>query len=197
MILWAIQSLDAWRVLQDTGVLRTDADLADFLEPYRWLADRMAERIGPPPDGVSLPLWAWYQWEGARRPRPDLRAGGHGTPGSVNVRIEFEIDDNDIVLSDFDLWHCPLNYWYLAKDEAEGKSFEDELEKRGLDYFDQKPLPVAKYHRRIVQSWLRIFDLDWDSDWFTHADHDKKCIQATFWELRLGMVRKTKEFRSR
>lgn len=199
MILWTIQSLDAWRTLQDTGILHTDPNLAEqgFLKPYGWLADRMVERVGSPPAGASLPLWAWYRWEGAGRPRPDLRSGGLGTPGSMKVRIEFEIADDAVVLSDFDLWHCPLNYWYIAKDEAASEAFEAELKKRGLNFFEQKPLPVAKYHRRIVESWLWIFDLAWDSDWFTHADHDKKCIQATFWELRLEMVRETKEFRAR
>ena len=196
MILWTVQPPEAWKTLQDTGVLRTDPNLAeqDWLEPYCWLADRMAERIGPPPNGASLPLWAWYQWDGVKHRRPDLRFGGYGPPGCRQVRIEFEIDDNAVVLSDFDLWHCPLSYWYLAKDEADDKAFEAELKQHGLDFFRQKPLPVAKYHKRIVRSWLKIFDLDWNNDWFTNADRDKKCIQATFWELRLGMVRKTKEF---
>jgi hypothetical protein len=35
-------------------------------------------------------------------------------------------------LSDFDLWHYVLNYWYLPESEAEGEEFELELKQYGL-----------------------------------------------------------------
>jgi hypothetical protein len=31
----------------------------------------------------------------------------------TGVRLELEIPDGTALLSDFSLWHYPLNYWYL------------------------------------------------------------------------------------
>ena len=41
----------------------------------------------------------------------------------------------------------------------EAETFEAELAAQGLSFFKQKPIPNDRYHRRIVESWNRIFDL--------------------------------------
>ena len=78
MILWTIQPLAVYNLLQSTGVYRCDPSLAfmrDYPLQYRWLCDQMSKRISPPPGGVIYPVWAWYQWE-PKRKRPDLIADG-------------------------------------------------------------------------------------------------------------------------
>ena len=40
------------------------------------MVDQMKIRLGPPPESWYFPIWAWYQWEGEKRRKPDLRAGG-------------------------------------------------------------------------------------------------------------------------
>lgn len=140
VVLWTIQHADVWEELQQTGVLHADPERADgaFRRAYDWMALQMCRRIGPPPEGVCYPLWAWYQWEGQRR-RRDLRCSGYGPRGTPMVQITFEIDRDRILLSEFDRWHTVLSGGYLATDEQDwGRS-------RGC-----KPEP----------SWERIFDLD-------------------------------------
>ncbi len=63
MKLWTIQTIDAWNVLQRTGVLRTDPKTIDddMISAYRWMVARMRERLGRSPEGCQLPIWAWYQ----------------------------------------------------------------------------------------------------------------------------------------
>jgi len=99
-------------------------------------------------------------------------------------------------LSDFDLWHYVLNYWYLPTSEADRDRFETQLAKRGMSFFEAKPLPHRKYHERIVASWDRIFDFDWAEDEFA-LPRSSKSIQGTTWEVNLEQVRGHKLFTSR
>ncbi len=39
---------------------------------YEWLISQMIKRIGPPPEGVVYPVWAWYKQNGKRK-KTDLR----------------------------------------------------------------------------------------------------------------------------
>ncbi len=52
--------------MQKTGFLYGNPDFVDedFIEPYRWMIEQMELRIWNKPSCVSVPLWAWYRWEG-------------------------------------------------------------------------------------------------------------------------------------
>jgi hypothetical protein len=207
MKLWTIQDLEVWEKLERRGRLRCSISKADKcdLPPYRWMASQMKKRIGPPYQPNALPLWAWYQWYGIARRRPDLRAGGLMTQGEWGVRIEIEVPDESVLLSDYELWHYVLNYWYLPSSLAEGEEFDDHLEKLGFQSalpkdwqsgrFFRTTLP-PKYHRKIVSSWNRVFDLSCKNPDYT-SSRDMKIIQATFWVLTLDQVRKVKHFKAR
>jgi hypothetical protein len=193
MRLWTIQTVAAWETLQTTGMLRADPRLADpdFAAAYRWMVKQMRQRLPRPSFAATVPLWAWYQWEGTHRPRPDLRSRSHMPAGQRAVRIEFELDDDRVLLSDFDLWHIVLNNWYIARSEAEYEAFEARLDAQ------EDPLaPDAALQREIRDSWPRIFDLDWNDPYFA-IDARHRPIQATFWELPLDAVRKADFFTGR
>lgn len=132
---------------------------------------------------------------GNKRIRPDLRSSGHFRKGTRGVRIEFEIPDDQVLLSDFESWHYVLNYWYLARSEAEDKAFDRYIALKGFDYFITRPLPEP-YHNQLVATWLRIFDLDWADD-YVASPREQKSIQAVFWELRLDHVKNVDFFVSR
>lgn len=198
MTLWTIQSLPAWAELQRQGVLRAttrNATETAWLPAYRWMTQQMRSRIGPPPETDSQPIWAWYQWHGARR-MPDLRYRGHLPEGETGVRLKLEFPAQRALLSDFSLWHHVLNYWHLPPSIAEGDAFESDLASLGLSYFTQKPLPDETNHRRIVQSWERIFDLDWYAPEISAPTEDKS-IQGTMWEIALDQVRECRHFTAR
>jgi Domain of unknown function (DUF3841) len=197
MRLWTIQTPDAVTQLERTGVLRCSPQYVDehCRAPYGWMCEQMRGRIpdGPP---EAWPVWAWYQWEGQARAMPDLRATGHLPKGSSGVRLELEVDPGKVLLSDFELWHYVLNYWYLPTSVSEGARFERELESKDLSFFKSSPLPDSESHGRIVASWGKIFDLDWSQH--DIADPmDRKSIQACMWRIDAGMVRKKREFKAR
>lgn len=66
MKLWTAQTIEVYENLKNTGVHRFNTDKCyhfyEFLaEPYTWLAEKMKERIGFPPEGVEFPVWFWYK----------------------------------------------------------------------------------------------------------------------------------------
>ena len=68
MTLWTIQSIAVWKTLQREQVLFADQRYSEdlFLDAYRWMARQMERRIESESENTSLPLWAWYQWDGQK-----------------------------------------------------------------------------------------------------------------------------------
>lgn len=186
MRLWTIQPRDRWEELNARGVLRgpSEGEL-DFehLAAYRWMAMQMARRLGPPPAGFVLPLWAWFRWQ-ADRPRPDLRARGHLPIGSRGVRIELEIENSSVLLSDFEAWHAVLNRHYLATSEADFDAFEAGLELARRSGAGE----TGAIQRRMEASWERIFDLT-APGYCTARNPEIRPIQATLWQIRRDQVK--------
>lgn len=138
-------------------------------------------------------MWGWYHWEGKERPKPDLRSSGHLPKGATGVRIEFEIPENRVILSDFDAWHFVLNRWFLCLCEKEDKDFTEELERAGIPQRWPYPEP---FRSRIINSWQCIFDQEaGDPEW--RGSLSRRSIQATFWELKLSQVRHVDTFTAR
>jgi hypothetical protein len=203
MVIWSILTQQAWHDLQRQGRLRVARRhvMQEFLGPYAWMAKQMERRLRTPkPSKNNMPIWTWYQWEGATRRKPDLRTGGYLPKGEQGVRVECQVIDDRVLLSDFDLWHYVLNYWYLPDSEKDGKAFEKKLARAGLSFYGcshQCPLP-NRYHREIERSWERIFDVSWaDRGYAIAHPPEKKSIQATLWELVLNEVVEAREFSAR
>lgn len=199
MIVWTIQAEYVWEMLQRDGILYGPETVDDSIEwrtAYDWMVEQMERRIGPRPKPGVYPLWAWYQWDGETRRRPDLRSALHVPGGTKAVRIEFEIAEDQILLSDFGAWHVPLNYGYLALDEAEDAAFEAELAAHSLAWEPGQHLPDPAFHAKTLKSWERIFDVDQVDPhrWWTEPSKAEKDIQGTFWSLSLAQVRKATPF---
>ena len=198
MVLWTIQTLQAWKILESKGFLQGTAAHAipDFLTAYRWMAGQMRRCLEwSPLDGEVLPVWAWYQWQDRRRRKPDLRFKAHLPPGTAGVRLELEVRRDTVLLSDFDLWHCVLNRWYLPLSAEDDAAFDRVLQARGLEVaaFDQLP---AVYRRRIEDSWERIFDLGGNAG-APNTPLAERSVQATLWRLDLSEIRSVTYFTAR
>lgn len=176
MILWTIQHENAYKELCDNGVLyaKESRILEDFEDAYHWLADQMKSRIGNPPKGVTVPIWAWYQWEGKRK-RLDMRwHGRHFTEkGTPIVLMTIDVPDNAVLLSDFDYWHAVLNDGDLIF------PYDDDI------FYTEE-------ERR--KSWENIFDITCS---FDDEEHDGLTTQATMWEIKKEWVIKVEHFITR
>ena len=187
MILWTCQEEAVYNELLKTGVYRCDINLSsmkDCCEKYDWLVRQMKQRIGPPPEQVTYPVWAIYQQDDKRR-KPDLRRERWevGCDGERFACIEIEIPDRDVLLSDFDAWCMLLSDFLISDTEQEDRCLEAQYE----------ALSPSEKRRMKEKNWERVFDLSpLNSDWMRRG-YD---IQATFWELRLEQVRDVRFFRA-
>jgi hypothetical protein len=190
--------------LKETGSLRGNANHVydDFKMAYNWMIEQMKIRLKiNMPDDLTYPVWAWYQWCNEDKRKPDLRYSGYGEKGTKLYRIEFEIEDHKVLLSDFDLFHFVLNYWYISKNEKENNVFDEEMDKNNitlldLQDFNKKSEKINSLRDQIEKSWNLIFDLDWHDEYITSPKHEKS-IQAVFWELEWEQVIDIKEFIAR
>lgn len=177
MKLWTIQHKAAYEEMLRTGVLRDNSAYIFeefFRDSYDWMVEQMKKRIGNPPDGVELPVWAWYQWEGVRK-RPDMRHHGRSSEKGVPiVLLTVDVPDDQVLLSDFDYWHVVLN--------------DGEL----IFPYDENAV-YSKEERQ--ESWENIFDYE-----CTFDDGERTIglsTQATMWEIKAEWVLKAEHFETR
>ncbi|MEP7287065.1 MAG: DUF3841 domain-containing protein [Chloroflexota bacterium] len=192
MKVWTIQTYPAWEQFQSTGVLLANVAFIEayFLKAYHWLAQQMTLRLGPPPAGVDFPIWVWYRYDNADKPRPDLRHAGLLPRGTRGVLLECECVSHSVLLSDFLAWHYVLNNQYLPTDERDEQVFEDRWPAASAQDGDCQ--------QQKIMSWQRIFNLegsDAEEDYALPSQY--KTIQGTLWELRLSQVKTAKTFIAR
>ena len=185
MVLWTVQPLHVYEMLQRTGIYRCDPErssMLDFAEQYDWLVAKMKERIGLPPTGVRWPVWAWYKKNG-KRGRLDLRheRWSNGLGGETYTCLEIEIPDNQVVLSDFEAWHGPLNNCLISDTEE-----EDTAQEAYYGFLNDEQKKAYRY-----KNWERIFDVtSLENEWIRRGDW----VQATFWELKKEQIRDVRYF---
>lgn len=156
MRLWTIQGEKVYDEILHLGTYRCIPELSsnasDFRDAYQWIAGKMAGKVGPAPDGVVYPVWAWYRRDW-RHKKPDLRESGYAMRGEQCVLFELEFPDSKVLLSDFDAWHFVLNHWYLNQKCNDEEAFDREQE-----WLDD--LPESDREPVIVKSWNHIFDIE-------------------------------------
>lgn len=186
MILWTIQPVKVWGQLQHDGIYRCDPGQIDpdLVRPYDWLVKQMQKRTGDAPDGVLYPVWAWHtqKW---KHEKPDLRRERWccGPGNEIYACIEIEVPDDQVLLSDFDAWHCVLNDCLVS-------DTEEEAEKQDAYFESLSDREKKEYKDR---NWERIFDVSvLVNGWTSRGEW----VQATFWELRKDQVRRVRFFRT-
>jgi hypothetical protein len=193
MILWTIQTIEAWNTAQRSGQLICEPEFSerDYSRAYDWMGQQMEARIGPRQNPRHRPIRAWLQWGGPARPRPDLRSVGHLQTGRHGVRIEFTASDDEVLLSDFEWWHAVLNGWYVATSKADNARFDREAELHHKSGYARKS--HVEIDNELMESWQRIFDLDrYEPGWDSRPE--ERAVQATLWQIPLESVRKVQEF---
>lgn len=147
----------------------------EFRDAYAWMRSQMLQVGIEQPSEVCTPWWCWIQF-----------GGGYGKPttegsGPDCVLLELRIPIDEVLLSDFDLWHFVLNYSYAAFTECEDDAFDARLRSAGITSASCQPYPEP-FHLEMELSWRNIFDLGVESDYATYSFEDK-AIQGVFWNL--------------
>lgn len=184
MKVWTLQPIEIWDLLQKEKIIYGKEKYVDeyFLSSYKWMMQQMENKL---PDYTgNPPIWVWVQ------PKPDLRSSHGFEKGQRAVRLELEIPEARILISDYDAWHCVLNGWYLNFTDEEEKEFDKE--RNDIRLFEEMP---EQLKTKIVNSWDRIFEIDKlkNTEWTA----DKQYLQGVIDGLYLSDVKKVKEFVSR
>jgi hypothetical protein len=185
--LWTVRSAqhyDRARWPLRAGVRHVDPYM---LPAYHWMADQLRRRVGPPPRGVVLPLWAWVV-------KPDLRESAHLARGTPGVVLEVEVSAEEVLVSDFERFHAVLNRSYLERSQADADR-HDRLEQReSPGGWPHTPAVRA----RVEKSWERVFGFSsQEMDPRHHGPASAAVRQAVFWELRREQVRSVRRFVAR
>jgi hypothetical protein len=157
-IYYTIQGINAWIEAQNQGYLVGNKEYVceDFIRPYQWMMKQMQKRI--PDYNGEYPIWLWPD-------KQDLRRRGYNERGMKAVYLEIEIPENQVLLSDFQAWHCVLNDFPLL-------DHEDEIIDKEL-------------------SWERIFDLEYLQ---RHPDWGILDIQVVTGKIDLNHVKSVRKF---
>jgi len=188
MILWTFQPASILEEIERTGTFRCDPDRSFNLTKenslkgqYAWLMDQMGKRIGPRPEGVSYPVWAWHTWDFERR-CPDSDSGAFLESREPKAALTLDLPEDRLVLTDFDAWQLVMNGNYVSDLISSEADFE-----RTLSWLEG--LSEEDLRKETELSWQRVFDTEpYDSDFFTRGRY----VQATFWEIRKEYIREIK-----
>lgn len=167
---YTIQSIEKWELANQLGYLEGDKEYVYeyFLDAYKWMMQQMKTRLRK--YNNEYPVWLWPK-------RPDLRMSSHLPKGTKGILLQVNIPEADVLLSDFDAYHCILNDWFLLVNDK-----EEEL-------FDKGKLDISK-----EKSWERIFDLELlkNSEYW-----GSNCVQGVTGKIMLDNIKVIKEFTAR
>jgi len=151
------QHVDAWSAAVERGFLTGDhGHVDDFLGdwgkvPYEWMRSQMAERM--PDFSGDLPVWAWLK---RHNPRSTdwIRD---------SVRITAIVPRRRVLLSDYDLWHLPLNNGAICLTREEDAAWS---------HPHGDPIMKTTWHH-----CLEIRDMPWhDRDWIAPPTLVQACV---------------------
>ena len=130
----------------------------------------------------GFPVWVWHS------PMPDLRHGGHLPRGESGLRIEVEVPRDQLLLLDFETWHCVLNRWHLSRSWRESGEWDRKSE--GFDQYREMLPPLLE--AELQSTWERVFDFELLRRAKMWGPVDE--IQGVTDCLRLDQVRRVSEF---
>ncbi|GKU78758.1 DUF3841 domain-containing protein [Paenibacillus sp. L3-i20] len=167
---WTLQTEEVWNKAINLGYLEGSEQFAMFPEQYQWMIDQMVHRL--PGFHGEYPVWLWIE-------KPDMRSTGHFSSFTRCVRLKLDLEEDHVLLSDFDDWHMVLNNSFNADNEIE------------YDDFYNNKLDITK-----EQSWERIFELSRvrDPEWHGLSP---RLLQGTTGRIDISSVKKVEHFVSR
>ena len=165
MRLISIQPIVIYNKIMRTGVYKPRLERSQFYKydsfvgAYKWLIERMKEKIGKPPEGVTAPVWAWHTLH------KNATYRGCGFKSDL-VRMVIEVPNDEVLLTDTIKWNSILADSRVPTD---GNSWEEIEWYHGLG--EEEKVSVKLF------SWHKVFNIN-----------DANEIQATFWTLRREQI---------
>lgn len=198
--LWTFQSKEVLDIIKKHGVYYSERDrvieylkssskvepayldehIKNRLRSYDWIASQMDSKIGKRPKEGCMPIWAFYEYEFKKKIFID-------DVTDDEVGLELLVREENVVLTDYALWHYILNDTPIFLDEDEFYSFKEKAEKCGYwgandkDY-DNKSMEFEECKEYKYKSWQRVFNVTGEGNFNNSKLEDP--IQACLWKIR-------------
>ena len=140
---YSYQNPEAWEEAQNRGYLTGShghPNDVSWDEPYAWMQTQMSKRITD--FSGDLPVWAWLKRENGKKRIND-----------PYVRITALVPRKRMLASCYDLWHHPLNNWFICTSEEEYEEYET-LYPKYLGHGED-----ADHQIHVERHWEKVFDL--------------------------------------
>ena len=160
---YSIQSFEARDAAAALGYWTGSVEHAskEWPEAYQWMHEQVVQRITL--HSGDFPLWAYLSKPNMRRHKYDDDA----------VMVVADVPRWRMLISDYDLWHYPLNVWYITESEEE----DERLEKAGVITAAANRVATPE----IKKSWERIFDLERPkTDWLGGVRSFQACVDRIY-----------------
>lgn len=134
MKLYTVQNLKAWIKSQELGYLTGNDEYIDedFKPAYNWMKEQMKNKLRN--YNEETPIWLWLDVN-------NINIGE--LLNDEYVILEVKLDESEVLLSNFIVWHNVLNGWHVDEtyDMTIEESWElifdfEELEEMGYDIDD-------------------------------------------------------------
>lgn len=158
---------------QDMTNSRRGGKTAKFQSKRRKLT--MEHKGMPRPDPDAAPLWAWARWvdsKGRAHTRPDRRYSGFRDQYDGLELLHLRVDENRVLCTDFDQFHCVINNWPCAPLDA-GTWPPAEYDRWLDEHWDDPPdAKAVQYRRNAIVDPKRLPDRWIQACLWTITPHD-------------------------
>lgn len=181
MKLVTFQSIDAVKYLFDKGYLECDEkriNIGKYDHTYQWIIEKMNQRIDNP-NKTKYPLWCWVKcYNGVYPPkRKGKRVDG------FDVKITFNKDEKDILITDFRRYSFLLNNIYIPNNLKDKEEFDKILEKNNITKEDLKSNNrTDKEYIDVCNEIKKSFD--------RCITKDSDILQGCIWRIYLSEIEK-------
>lgn len=186
---WTIQSTNAFAALNRDGVLFCDTsrtalyldgeDSTAFVSACKWMMDQMVARMAVRrPEKAAFPLWAWVQVGSYKK---EYHPSGNQYEHGKSVLLTLDVPDDEILLSDFDIWNCVLNGFSTGAEKELSWERVFDLDKRDKDF------PTMKRNRKI-QGTLWQIRSEWENSQSCLLDTCQESKSEAMWTSWLRPV---------
>lgn len=143
-----------------------------FSNAYLWISKKLSEKVYLFCEDLT-PIWFWYKIDGKEVSYDKIEMMGERS--KPYLIIQYKVDLDEVLLSDYQRWHMALNQSFLALNEEE-RDFWDSL-------LDERPFSLLKDDEKkiIIDSWSRcIYPTQASEIWEPSEYAD---IQGCLWKI--------------
>ncbi|GAB6497073.1 DUF3841 domain-containing protein [Bacillus luti] len=175
MIVYTVQTEEAWKQFKEQGYLEGNKDAIDpeFIYAYDWMVFQAKNRL--PHYKGKYPIWVWEE-----NNYPNRNAKAWGGENLKMVILTLDVPDDWVLWSEFGYWCCAM---------TDGSYYKNRTDKPSLE----------EWYAYMEKEYGIIFDFNYllsHPDWYLGME-DSLTKQGVIGRIPLVCVKKVRRFRAK